>query len=228
MLRARKRITKKELKHDAMLESIYKVEKYVRSNSMLIMYGGSALLVVIVISVMMFRSKQEAEISATSAVGIAQYKLLSGDFQDVVVRIEDALRKYPGTKAVNEGKFYLASANFQLGNRKEAEKQFFEYINSGANDRILEASAYAGIGAVREDIQDFAAAAENYRKAALTSETPYLTNQYLLSATRNYYYAGNDEEALDIVNNLMIMENAAENTANEVEYWKSVISSRKG
>ena len=53
MLRARKRITKKELKHDAMLETIYKVEKYVRSNSKLIMYGGSALLVVIVISVVL-------------------------------------------------------------------------------------------------------------------------------------------------------------------------------
>ena len=228
MLRARKRITKKELKHDAMLESIYKVEKYVRSNSKLIMYGGSALLVVIVISVMMFRSKQEAEISATSAVGIAQYKLLSGDFQDVVVRIEDALRKYPSTKAVNEGRFYLASANFQLGNKEEAEKQFSEYINSGSNDRILEASAYAGIGAVREDKKDFEAAAENYRKAALTSETPYLSNKYLLSAARNYYYAGNNEEALDIVNNLMNMENASDNTVNEVEYWKSVISSRKG
>ena len=228
MLRARKRITKKEIKHDAMLETIYKVETYVRHNSKLIIYGGSALLVVIVVSVMMFRSKQEAEINATSAVGIAQYKLLSGDFQDVIVRIEDALRKYPGTKAVKEGRFYLASANFQLGNRQEAEKHFSEYIDSDSNDRILEASAYAGIGAIREDMKDFTAAAENYRKAALTSETPYLSNKYLLSAARNYYYAGNDEDALDVVNNLLNMENAAQNTINEVEYWKSVISNRKG
>ena len=227
MLRARKKITKKELKHDAMLEMIYKVETYVRSNSKLIIYGGSALLAIILISVMMIRSKQEAEISATSAVGIAQYKLLFGDFQDVVVRIEDALRKYPGTKAVKEGRFYLASANFQLGNKEEAERNFSDYINSGSDDRILEASAYAGIGAVREDKQDFTAAAENYRKAALASETPYLSNKYLLSATRNYYYAGNDEEALDIINNMMNLDKAAENTLNEGEYWKAVISSRK-
>ena len=61
MLKARKRITKKELKHDPMLESIYKIETFVREYSKQALYGGGALVAIIVLAVMMYSSKKEAE-----------------------------------------------------------------------------------------------------------------------------------------------------------------------
>ena len=129
MLRARKKKTKKELKHDAMLEAIYKVETFVKSYSKKVMYGGVGLIAVIVVSVMMLNSKREAEIRADSAVGIAQYKLLTGDFQDAEVHLEDALRKYPVTKSAREGKFYLANAHYVLGNMEYAEKYYLDFLS---------------------------------------------------------------------------------------------------
>jgi len=228
MLRARKRITKKELKHDPMLETIFRVETFFKSHSKEVIYGAIGIAAIFVVSIMVLNSKRGAEVDAAAAVGIAQFKFMSGDFQDAIVRLEDALRKYPGTRAVTQGKFYLGNANFQAGNREDAEKNFRDFLDEGSDDILLVASSYAGIAAVREDMQDFAEAAANYRKAALKSESKFQTEMYTLSAVRNFHKAGNSDMALQLIEDILEDDNISFEAINSAEFWKSVISNGKG
>ena len=228
MLRARKRISKKELKHDAMLEAIYKVEVFVKKYSKQVMYGGAGLLAVIVISAMMLNSKMEAEVKADSAVGIAQFKLLSGDFQDAEVRLEDALRKYPGTRAAREGKFFLANAHYLLGNMEEAEKYYLKFLAESSNDPILESSANSGLAAIKEDNNDNLSAANYYMKASVISTAKAQSKSYMLSSIRNYYKSGEIERAREMVEDILADEDLDNKTKESAEYWKSIIMGTDG
>ena len=228
MLRARKKITKKELKHDAMLEAIYKIETFVKSYSKQVAYGGIGLLALIVVSVMMLNSKREAEVKAESAVGIAQFKLLTGDFQDAEVRLEDALRRYPGTKASREGIFYLANAHYLLGNMEEAETYYLEFLAERLNDPILESSANSGLAAIKEDNNDNLSAANYYMKASFLSTGTVQSEAYMLSSIRNYYKSGDIEMAKEMVDDMLSNEKLNVRSREDAEYWRSIIMGADG
>ena len=228
MLRARKKISKKDLKHDPMLEAIFKIETFFKSYSKEALYGVIGIIALIVVGIIFLNSKSKAEVDAAAAVGIAQFKFMSGDFQDAIVRLEDALRKYPGTKAATQGTFYLGSANYQAGNKDDAERNFRDYLDESQDDRLLAASAYAGIAAVREDKQDYAEAAENYKKAVLKTESQFQIEMYTISAVRNYHKAGNNDIALNLIEDMLSDENISFEAKNSLEFLKSVISNAKG
>lgn len=228
MLRARKKLSKKELKHDPMLESIFRVETFFKTYSKQSLYGFIAIIGLVVVSIILMNSKSEAEVDAASAVGIAQFRFMAGDYQDAIVRLEDALRKYPGTKAASEGTFYLGSANYQAGNKDDAEKSFRNYLEGGSDDPILAASAYAGIAAVREDMFDYAEAAENYKKAVLRTDSQFQIEMYTISAVRNYHKAGNSEIALNLIKDMLADKKTSFEAKSSLEYLESVISNDKG
>ena len=225
MLRARKKITKKELKQDALLEGLYNVESFIKDNSKLVTYGALAFIAIIIVSIMMITSKREAEINATAAVGIAQFKLLSGDFQDAIVRLEDAIRKYPGTDAVEEGTYYLATAFFKSDDKINAEKYFKEYIDEYSNDKVLTASSYAGLGSCNEDKGDFKAAASNYENAVKKAEGRFFREAYSLSAIRDYHNAAMFEEAGKMVENLLKDSDLSSETKSSLDSWKVQLAS---
>lgn len=228
MLRARKRISKKELKHDPMLEFIFKVEMFVRNRSRELGYGAIGVVALLIVGIMMMNSKSEAEVDAAAAVGIAQFKFMLGDFQDAIVRLEDALRKYPGTEAATQGLFYLGSANYQAENKDDAEKYFREFLDEGSDDALLVASAYAGIAAVREDNQDYTAAAEYYKKAVTKAESQFQVEMYTISAVRNFHKSGSKEIALELIADMLDDDKVSFEAKNNAEFLKSVISSVKG
>ena len=228
MLRARKRITKKDIKHDAMLEAIYKIETFVKRYSKQVTYGGVGLLALIVVSVMMLNSKREAEVKAESAVGIAQFKLLTGDFQDAEVRLEDVLRKYPGTKAAREGKFYLANAHYLLGNMEDAEIYYLEFLAESSNDPVLESSANSGIAAIKEDKNESLSAANYYMKASSLSTGTIQSEAYMLSSIRNYFKSGEIERAKEMVDDMLANDKLNNKSKEDAEYWKSIIMGADG
>ena len=228
MLRARKKISKKELKHDPMLETMFKVETFFRTYSKQALYGSIGLVALVIVSIVLLSSKSEAEVDAAAAVGIAQFKFMLGDFQDAIVRLEDALRKYPGTKAATQGTFYLGNANYQAGNKEDAEKNYRDYLDEGSDDNLLAASAYAGIAAVREDNQDYAEAAENYKKAVLRTDSQFQIEKYTISAAKNYHKAGNSEIALNMIEDLLTDKNTSLEAKSSLEFLRSVISHTKG
>jgi len=228
MLRARKKISKKELKHDPMLEMIFKVETFFRSRSKEIGYGAIGAVALLVVGVMLISSKGEAEVDAAAAVGIAQFKFMTGDFQDAIVRLEDALRKYPGTDAAIQGLFYLGSANYQANNKDDAEKNFRDFLDENTDDALLIASAYAGIAAVREDNEDHAEAAKYYRDAATNAASQFQIEMYTISAVRNFHRSGSSVIALELIADMLDDDKVSIETKSSAEFLKSVISSEKG
>ena len=228
MLRARKKISKKELKHDPMLEMIFKVETFFRNHSKEIGYGVIGVVALLVVGIMLMSSKSEAEVDAAAAVGIAQFKFMTGDFQDAIVRLEDALRKYPGTDAATRGLFYLGSANYQANNKDDAEKNFRDFLDENPDDALLIASAYAGIAAVREDNEDPAEAAKYYRDAATNAESQFQIEMYTISAVRNFHKSGSSGIALELIADMLDDDKVSYETKSSAEFLKSVISSEKG
>ena len=85
MLKARKRITKKEIKHDPFLESIYQTKEYFEKNVKTITRAGIGLIAVLIVTDLSFAeipvvTPFRASIDTVKAVWLRD--LLTGDIND--------------------------------------------------------------------------------------------------------------------------------------------------
>lgn len=202
MLKPKKKITKKQIKRDKLLEVLFKIEVFTKSNIKTLTYAGGALLLILVLSFFFLKSKRTAEIKSASVLGLAQFSYINRDYDDVIVRLSEAVEKYSGTKSAAVGAFYLASSYYEKGEYERAEKYFRKYIDNNTGDEILLSSSYAGIAACYENKSEYLKAAQMYEKAAEKASHKFLRLQYLYSAARNYMMIENYSRAKELYNEI--------------------------
>jgi hypothetical protein len=97
MLKARKRITKKEIKHDPFLESIYQTKEYFEKNVKTITRAGIGLVAVLIV-VFIFNKNLNAERNASEvALGKAIVNLGIGDRDNGLLQLELLIDDYSGS-----------------------------------------------------------------------------------------------------------------------------------
>ena len=140
MLRARKRITKRELKEDKLVTYTFKLNSYLRENAKRISYIvlGSAALILIITYVSYSTKKTERE--AMSEVGIAQIFYQRGDINGAKIRFEKVSDEYEGTKSAGLAAYFAADIKFRLGEFEEAKKYFQSYLDDKNDNDILTSS----------------------------------------------------------------------------------------
>ncbi len=108
-----------------------------------------------------------------------------------LVEIADA---YGGVPAGNLARFYAADALFKLGEYDRA-LSYFQDFDKGSN--FIGAGALAGEAAAWEQREEYARAADLYRRAARHFESELTTPEYLLYAGQLYEQAGQYEDAVE-------------------------------
>jgi tetratricopeptide (TPR) repeat protein len=106
---------------------------------------------------------------------------------------------YGGTTSGELARFYLANAYYMTG---QVDAALEEYDDFSGGDKILEASAYAGIGSCYESKKEYDKAASYFEKAAGVSAAGAETPNYLNSAARCYGTAGEKEKAIALLKRL--------------------------
>ncbi len=202
MLKARKKITHKEIKKDKLVTAYFETKEwFVKAENKKRIYTVSGIIIVIAVLVFFYISNknaknEEAEVKLSAVITVYEqnnYQLaLDGDPVQNVMGLKEIVDKYGSTESGETSKLYAGNCYFNLNDYDNALKSFEDY--SGKND-IVKASCLSGIGAVYEAKGDLKKAGEYFEKAANVNKDVVINPENLYYAVRAYSQAGDKESA---------------------------------
>ncbi len=207
MLKAQKKITKRELKQDALLITVAKATSWYEQHKKNIGIAVGVLAAIIIGSFIYAKNKADNNEKATAALGKVytyfdngQYTVaIDGVPERNIMGLKAIVENYGGTDSGNLAKFYLAGAYYELGKYDEALTFFQDFT---ATDPLMAVARLAGIAGCYEARGEYEKAAENFEKAALSYPKDVNAAENLNAAARNYALAGKKERALELYQKL--------------------------
>ena len=206
MLKANKKITKKEMQQDALITSynnfliFYEVNK-----KKIFIVAGVIALVGVLLGLYFYKSRISNEEASTALGKIYSYYdqassdpnsynvAINGIPERKVEGLKSIVDKYGSTPSGEVARIYLGNAYYATGNVDEAMKMFESFSSS---DPTLTAAALAGQGACYESKQNFEQAASMFEKAG--GMQTLSGAEYLQSAARCYGLKGDKAKALEL------------------------------
>lgn len=204
MLKPRKKITRKELKQDQLVTTYFKVVEYLKNNRRLVSGTITGIVIAAIVVVIYLNNRRSQNAEATTELaqvlqmfdGGAYQVAINGDPAHNITGLKSIVDNYGSSEAGERAKVYLGDCYYYLGDYDNALKYFKDYDGS---DRLLEASALAGVAEVYETKNDYAKAGEYFERAAARDSKNFLAPQYLVGAARDYIKAGKKERAIDLL-----------------------------
>lgn len=194
----RKRITKKELKHDALLEGASKTTRFVEQHMNKTLFVLAALVIVIVVWNFASRSRKATELEAGAALTTATQVMSAGLISQAADQLQVVIDEYPGTRSAGSAMCHLGAIRFQEGRYDDALTSFEAYLDRYGTDGILGTAALEGRAAVLEQQREFIPAGEVYVELAHQAEdNPAAYSRYMMSAARVYKAQPDWERAAD-------------------------------
>lgn len=201
-LKARKKITHKEIKKDKLVTGYFEARNWLDSDeNKKKVYIGIAAVVVIVAGIFLYTSNrnaknEEAEVKLSAVISLYEQgkypEAMNGDPAAGIMGLNAIVNEYGSTNSGETAKLYLGNCFFNLKDYDNALKQFDSY--SGSND-IVKSSCISGIGAIYEAKGDLKKAGEYYEKAANVNKGVVINQENLFYAIRAYTNAGDKESA---------------------------------
>ncbi len=199
MLKPKKKILKKEIKKDPVLEKLSQVEHFVREQGKTLSYVLIAALVIVVLSIAMIRSKSNANKEAVGELGIAEMALAVGDVENAIVQFEALIEKNSGTKSAGMATLMLAATYISKDDFENAELNYRKYIDDYGHDDMFVAAAYNGLGVCFERKGEIQQAAEYFESGGKISPYIFLKYESYFNAARNYIIVKNIEKAESVL-----------------------------
>lgn len=200
MLTKQKKLSRKEIKEDKLVEFYYKSQSFFEEHkNKILTYAGVAVVVVAaVFAYLSYRNSKNDEAGLHLAKAMEMYD--QGDFLGAVegrkdqkiLGLKEIVSEYGSTENGETAKIYLANSFANLGKVDDAYKYYDDY--SGSID-IYKAAALAGQAAYFSSKNEFEKAAGLYEKASKVSKTNTLNADYTFQAAMNYFELGDKEQA---------------------------------
>ena len=209
MLKARKKISHKEIKKDKLVTAYFESKDWLnKAENKKRIYTGIGIVVVLVILVFFYinnrkAKNEEAEVKLSSVITLyeqGKYKeSIEGDPAQNIMGLREIVDNYGSTESGETAKLYLGNCLFNLKDYDNALKNFEDY--SGKSD-IIKASCLSGIGAAYEAKGDLKKAGEYFEKSSSVNKDVVINQENLFYAIRAYTQAGDKENAKRVYNML--------------------------
>jgi predicted negative regulator of RcsB-dependent stress response len=222
MLKARKRMTKKELKTDPFFEKMDTFVRFYRRNEKKIWTGIVLLIVVILSASYITRSVTRKNEKAKSQISIAQFYLKGGQ-QDMAIELLNELKdglygdKYAGFAAYYLGGIYLKNKEYD-----QAEENYDLFLNHKSGDNMMKATAWAGLASIAEIQQNPEEASANFFKAANLANLKSLKVQFAEKAFKNSIKAGDTKRA-ELILEMLEKLDLNEEQENKLQGYRNMI-----
>ena len=200
MLQKKKKLSRKEIKQDKLIDFFHNAEMYFEKYKNKI-FTYAAILVVVAAAVY-FYLNQKSENNEKAGLELsrimsfydqgAYLEAIEGKQGSNIIGLKKIVEEYDGTENGETAKIYLANCYSYLGNYDEAIKYYEDY--SGSID-YFKATSLAGRAGYYASQQNYERAADLYLEASKMSEVNSQNPDYLLNAGIFYLKAGNKEEA---------------------------------
>lgn len=206
MLRPKKKITKKELKHDPVVSTYQNILALYYENKKYISYATTALIVLVIAVVVYVNNRRASDEKAAEELAkvIPLYdggqfeQAIDGSPENGIMGLRTIVDNYGGESA-ERARLYLADCYYAQKNYDEALKNFKSF---SSGDRILESSALAGAAACYEVNGDHPSAAKFYEDAIDKAPQSPSASEYMSLAAYNYGLSGNTERAVSLYKRL--------------------------
>jgi len=205
MLRAKKKISQRVIKEDALVTTYFKAQVWYDENKKRVSTAGG-ILIAFAVALWFYSNNVHAnDQRATTELAKVytfydngQYQIaINGVPEKNVSGLQSIVDNYGSTKSGNIAKFYLANAYYNSQNYDKAQQYFNDFSSNG--NTLVENSAIAGIGACYEAKGDFKKAAEYYEKAALKNSDDPNAPDNLVNAARNFGKSGEKDRAVELL-----------------------------
>lgn len=156
-LKARKKITHKEIKQDKLVTKYFEARNWFENdeNKKKVYIAAGVLVVLVVVGFLYFSNKkaknEEAETKLSAVIILYEQgkypESINGDPAANITGLSQIVNEYGSTESGETAKLYLANCYFNIKDYDNALKQFEDY---GGDNDIIKASCLSGIAAVHE------------------------------------------------------------------------------
>ena len=204
MLKPQKKISKREIKEDKLVTKYFETRKWIDENTKFLSYVGIGLVVVVVIGFLWSKNRADSNEKATGMLAKlvpyydeGRYELaVNGVPQEGTQGLQAVVSEYGSTHAGEIAKLYLANSYFAL---KDYDKALSMYDDISISDKMITASAYAGMAACYEAKGNYSNAASYFEKAASKNMAAIQAPENLQRSAKNYAAAGKKEKAIELL-----------------------------
>ncbi|MCF7825829.1 MAG: tetratricopeptide repeat protein [Candidatus Marinimicrobia bacterium] len=200
MLTPKKKLTKKELKHDPLLDTIEKGKEFYEDNSKQIMSGVIALLVIAVLAWGWMNNRETTRNEAMLANTKATLAAMGGFNDNVLAELERVVNEYGNNKAISQTAYQLGVARLEAGDLPGARELFSPLAKS--QDKQTKIAGKLKLAYISEKEADYAKAIALYNEVGAMGDG--LVSDYAtLQAGYALVSAGNKAQAGKIVTKLL-------------------------
>jgi TolA-binding protein len=203
MLRPKKKISKRELKEDALVSTYVKMTTFYETNKRNISIGLTVVVLAALAVVVILKNRSDNNEKAITALGAIFETYDAGQYQTAIDGIPEKniqglksiVDNYGNSASGDLARFYLAGACLQLGRYDEALGAYQDYSPSG---ELLSVARLSGIGACYEAKGRFREAGESFEKAGTQYPKDISAAENLNNAARDFGQAGEKDRAIEL------------------------------
>lgn len=200
MLKPKKKLTKKELKHDPLLDTLEKGKEFYEENSKQIMTGVVAFLAIIVLAWGWMNSMEATKNEAMLADTKATLAVMGGIDDNVLAELERVVDEYSGKSVIAQSTYQLGVARLKADDLSGAKDLFTTLANG--SDKQLSIAGKLKLAFIDEKEANYEDAASIYSEIGAMDEG--VVSEYAsLQAGYAYVSAGNVARAENIVADLL-------------------------
>ena len=199
MMKAKRRLTRREIKEDKLVTYTYKVTDFLNKNSKLVTGVGVAIVLIAIVAVMMVRSKKQAEQLASAKMAEAMIYYDQMNYDKAIPLFKDVIDKYDGTKSAGFATFYLANSYFNKKEYDKAKTYYKKYLDDYGDDDLMASSSLAGIASCLDAQGKTEAAAQKFLEAAHKYPRVFSAPDNLFNAALAYQKLGQKDKARTIL-----------------------------
>ena len=193
--KARKRLTRREMKEDKLIGLAQKVEQFYDENRKTVFTVAAAVLVIIIAFFLIQSNRQKSFEQASLDLTISKILFDMGNLDEAEPQLRELQARYGG-RIAGEAQYYLARGAFMRGNIEEAEAAFREYIDKYHVDKYLDIASIAGLAVCLESQEKYEEAAEVYLSIPRKHRKHYFAPQAMFQAAKCYLLANQKDKAV--------------------------------
>jgi predicted negative regulator of RcsB-dependent stress response len=201
-MKSEKRITKRQMKEDRLVSTTFKATEYIQKNQTPFIIGTVAILIVFALVVLLRWNADRRRTESADILTQSEITAAMGDMDQYMASLRMLSDNYGGTTAGKIATLRLANNAFDMRDFVNAETYFKRILDRYSDDKVISASAAAGIGASLEMREDFIGAGEYYLRAADYSDGELWAANYLYKAGINFAKAGERDKAAAALNRI--------------------------
>lgn len=207
MLHPQKKIPKREIKEDTLVTKYFEARTWIEEHRRLAGYIVAAPIVLV--ALWFWWSQKTAEWNETATTQLAKVQpyydqanydaAIKGVVQEGTQGLQAIVDEYGNTRTGELARFYLANSYFAI---RDFDKALACYKDVSVSDKMVSASALAGIAACHEAKGNHDEAGGYFEKAASKDMSGIQAPENLRNAAANFAAAGKNEKAVELLKTL--------------------------